>query len=152
MKLAEALILRADTQKRIEQLKQRLNANARVQQGEKPAEDPKKLMTELDALLRQLEALMKNINRTNSATEVQKSVTMSDALAMRDVLMMKRNAYAGLAQAASVRQDRVSRSEVKFVSTVEVAKLQKSVDDLSKQYRELDAKIQALNWLTELLT
>jgi ABC-type hemin transport system substrate-binding protein len=48
MKLAEALILRADTQKRIEQLKQRLNANARVQQGEKPAEDPKKLMTELD--------------------------------------------------------------------------------------------------------
>ena len=151
MKLAEALILRADTQKRIEQIKQRLKANARTQQGEKPEEDPKKLLVELDALLRQLETLIKNINRTNSTAEFQSGVVLSDALAMRDVLMLKRNAYADLAQAASVRHDRVSRSEIKFVSTVEVAKLQKTVDDLSKQYRELDAKIQALNWLTELI-
>ncbi|MEP7188497.1 MAG: hypothetical protein ABI901_04800, partial [Roseiflexaceae bacterium] len=36
MKVAEALILRADYQKRFEQLKQRLQQNARVQEGDTP--------------------------------------------------------------------------------------------------------------------
>ncbi len=38
MKLAEALVLRADYQKRITQLKQRLLLVARVQEGDRPAE------------------------------------------------------------------------------------------------------------------
>jgi hypothetical protein len=37
MKLAEALILRADNKKRFEQLRQRLMNNAKVQEGDKPA-------------------------------------------------------------------------------------------------------------------
>ena len=41
MKLAEALIERADLQRRLEQLKQRLNQNAQYQEGEEPAEEPK---------------------------------------------------------------------------------------------------------------
>ncbi len=36
MKFAEALILRADRQKRIEQLRERLVSSAKVQEGEKP--------------------------------------------------------------------------------------------------------------------
>jgi hypothetical protein len=40
MKLAEALILRADCQKRIAQLKSRLLVNAKVQEGDAPAGDP----------------------------------------------------------------------------------------------------------------
>ena len=48
MKLAEALILRADLQKRLEQLRQRLILNAQVQEGEQPAEDPESLLRELD--------------------------------------------------------------------------------------------------------
>ena len=43
MKLAEALILRADCQKRIAQLKSRLLTNAKVQEGDKPAEAPQEL-------------------------------------------------------------------------------------------------------------
>ena len=56
MKLAEALILRADIQKRIEQLKSRLADNAKVQEGEKPSEEPKALLAELDARRRKLQA------------------------------------------------------------------------------------------------
>ena len=41
MKLAEALSLRADLQKRISQLEVRLKNNARIQEGEEPAEDPR---------------------------------------------------------------------------------------------------------------
>ena len=58
---------------------------------------------------------------------------------------------ASLADAASTRQDRYSKSEVKFVATVSVAALQKEVDSLSKLYRETDTRLQELNWNTELV-
>ena len=54
MKLAEALILRADCQKRFAQLKSRLNANAKVQEGDRAAEDPKELFTEIERVAEQL--------------------------------------------------------------------------------------------------
>lgn len=53
MKLAEALILRADTQKRIAQLKERLLLNAKVQAGDQPAEKPESLLAERDARMAQ---------------------------------------------------------------------------------------------------
>ena len=40
MKIREALALRADLQRRLEQLKQRLIKNARIQEGDAPEEDP----------------------------------------------------------------------------------------------------------------
>ena len=41
--------------------------------------------------------------------------------------------------------------EIKIYSTVPVAALQKQVDGLSKQLRELDVQIQSANWTTELI-
>ena len=67
MKLAEALTLRGDLQKRASQLHARLNNNAKVQEGESPAEDPRELLTELDGVMAQLEDLITRINLTNSA-------------------------------------------------------------------------------------
>ena len=58
MKLAEALALRADLQKRAAQLQTRLNNNAKVQEGERPAEDPQGLLAELDTVMEELEALL----------------------------------------------------------------------------------------------
>jgi len=52
MKLAEALNLRADLQRRVEQLRMRLAQNAKVQEGEEPLEDPKGLLAELDAWMK----------------------------------------------------------------------------------------------------
>ena len=46
---------------------------------------------------------------------------------------------------------RGTRSEVVVRSTVEVAALQKQVDALSKELRELDLRIQQINWTTELV-
>src|SRR5437660_1454399 len=150
MKLAEALILRADHQRRIEQLKQRLVRNAKVQEGERPAEDPAPLISQLneaaDALLR----LIQQINATNAATELESGKTISDAIAERDVLKVRHTVYRDLAQAATITQDRLTKSEIKFKSTVSVADLQRQADDFAKQHRELDAKIQEANWLTDL--
>lgn len=43
VKLAEALALRADAQKRFEQLRWRVQSSARYQEGEAPAEDARSL-------------------------------------------------------------------------------------------------------------
>ena len=67
MKLAEALKERADLNIKIEQLRSRLTANALVQEGEKPAEDPGELLAELDGAIARLEELMARINLTNSS-------------------------------------------------------------------------------------
>ena len=151
MKLAEALIQRADAQKRIEQLKQRIVRNARVQEDEAPAENPVALIEELERIAATLADLIKRINRTNSQAVLADGKTLSDALAERDVLLVRRSAYDGVAQAASVTQDRYMRSEVKFKATVAVSDMQAEADDLARQHRELDARIQETNWNTELL-
>jgi hypothetical protein len=151
MKLAEALILRADCQKKIAQLKSRLITNAKIQEGDKPAEIPQDLLSELGRVSSELLDLIKRINKTNSATVFTGHGTISDALAERDVLALERTAYAELAQTASITQGRFTRSEVKYISTVNVAEIQKRADELAKDHRDLDARIQELNWQTELV-
>lgn len=150
MKLAEALILRADCQKRFEQLKARIVRSAKVQEGDAPPENPQELLAELERTAAELADLIKRINRTNSNTLFEGERTLSDALAERDVLAMRRAAYVALAEAAAVQQNLYSRSEVKFVSTVNVAEAQRQADALAKQYREFDARIQEMNWRTDL--
>jgi len=151
MKLAEALMLRADHQKKVEQLRQRLMRNAKVQDGEQPAEDPQVLLGELDDAITQLTSLIQRINRSNSATDFGDNTTLTDALAQRDTLLTRRNVLSSLVQAASITHDRYSRSEVRFVSTVNIADLQRQLESISQEYRLLDSRIQALNWQVDLL-
>ncbi|GJM42348.1 MAG: hypothetical protein DHS20C20_26300 [Ardenticatenaceae bacterium] len=151
MKLAEALINRADAQKRVQQLRERLTRSAKVQEGETPPENPEELLAELDRTISSLNDLVKKINKTNAETEIESGVTLTQALADRDALALKRNILTSLIEAAAVTQSRFSRSEVKFLSTINVQELQKQVDDLARQYRELDTHIQEVNWQTELI-
>jgi len=60
------------------------------------------------------------------------------------------NVYREWANAASTSQGRTTRSEVKFISTVSVTAIQRKADDLAKEYRELDTRIQEADWLTTL--
>jgi hypothetical protein len=39
---------------------------------------------------------------------------------------------------------------VKYYSTIDVRALQRQIDDLAKQHRELDTQIQEANWRIEL--
>ncbi len=151
MKLAEALAERSDCQIRLEDLKKRLVRSARVQEGEQPAEDSTELLGEAGRIYTRLLELVGSINRTNSATPFDGERTISDAIAARDITAKRRDFLSAIADAASVRQDRYSKSEVKFVATVSIAQLQKQVDSLSKEYRELDTRLQELNWQTELI-
>ena len=150
MKLAEALIERADIQKRLDQLEERLHANALVQEGEIPAEDPKSLLAELDNLTDSLEELITRINLTNASVVVD-GQTITALIAKRDCLKKKLNLTRRFLSTASQTAMRSRGSEIILRSTVVVRDLQKEVDALSKELREVDTAIQAANWSTDLL-
>lgn len=149
MKLAEALQERADLNKRIAQLSSRLCMNATVQEGEKPAEDPAELIRELEECTARLEELITKINLTNCKTTVD-GVTLTELISKKDILTLKINSYRDLLNNASRLSQRATRSEIKILSTVNVKELQKRVDDLSKELRITDNKIQETNWKTEI--
>lgn len=150
MKLAEALILRADAQKRLQQLRERLIRSAKVQEGELPPENPQELLEELDRVLGEFNSLVKSINRTNASTPFDEGRTLTEALADRDTLALERHAIQDVINTAASQQFRYGRSEIRYVMTVDVAALQKRADNLARRYRELDAAIQAANWAVEM--
>ena len=150
MKIAEALIERADIQKRIQQLSTRLSNNALVQEGEEPSEQPAQLLAELDGLMKRLCHLIASINLTNSVT-VANGVTVTEMIAVRDCLSQKINIIRSFLFEASQSGMRARGSEIIVKSTVNVSALQKNLDELSKEFREIDTKIQSVNWTTELI-
>lgn len=150
MKLASALTERADIQRRLNELSIRLNNNAKVQEGDTPAEAPEVLLAEAHELLEKLEALIARINLTNSRVTFE-GKTLTELLARRDCLERQLGMMRAFLDASSQRVNRMTRTEIKIVSTVDVAALQKDCDGLSKELRLLDEKIQELNWTTELM-
>lgn len=150
MSLAEALQMRADIKTRISQLHSRLNDNAKVQEGEAPAEDPLRLIELLNAECSAYEELIRRINLTNAAT-VLDGQTLTALLARRDMLSLELSIMRDFLQQASQRIDRYSKTEIKILPTVDVTAMQKTVDAKSKELRQLDAAIQKLNWNTMLI-
>lgn len=150
MKIAEALIQRADAQKRIEQLRQRLLRSAKVQEDEQPPEDPQELLKEISITIAELTTLIQQINRTNASTQFDDERTLTDALAERDTMMLKRGVLTNLINATQP-QTRYGRMEIKEFPTVNVSDIQKQVDDISRQYRELDTTVQQMNWTIDLI-
>lgn len=149
MKLAEGLSVRKDLQTRIEQLKSRLLNNMKVQEGDEPSERPDELLKELDGCLKQLQELMFRINATNMHT-VKDGRTLTEMMAAREVLGKRVQILRDAFDRATQSQDRYGRNEIKYVTTVDVPALRKQIDKYSKQFRELDMEIQALNFATEL--
>ncbi|MBO4422619.1 MAG: DIP1984 family protein [Clostridia bacterium] len=150
MKLATALSERADLQRRISELGTRLNNNAKVQEGESPSEDPAALLSELDADFIRLEELVSRINLTNNATK-SGDKTLTELIAKRDCLRQRISVMRSFLDISSEKVNRYSKTEIKIISAVNVADLQKDVDRLSRQLRETDELIQGLNWTTELI-
>lgn len=150
MKLAEALLLRAELQKKVENLQSRILANLKVQEGDTPHENPSELLEEAFSLSEQLCALIKQINHRNNLATLPGGIPLSEALAERDLLLKKRNILSSIAAKAQERDYRLTHAEVKMQVTLPVGDIQRQMDKLAKAYRELDTQIQAVNWTIEL--
>jgi len=151
MKLAEALIMRADTQNKLHEMRMRLVDSSKVQEGETPPEDPQELLKECSSLLKEQTTLIQRINKTNSFTKIDNQNNLSDLITERDMLKQEISILTTLVDNSLIRQDRYSKSEIKFYSTIDIGATRKNIDKLSKEYRELDTKLQGLNWTTDLL-
>ena len=150
MKLAEALLLRADIQKKLASLRERVVANAVVQEGDKPHEEPASLMNEAFGAMDELESLVSKINATNLRAKLGDGRTITLAIARRDTLVQQHALIVAAIAGCRKEPDRYGMREIKWVSTLKVAKLQKQADDLSKKIRELNASLQQANWKAEL--
>ena len=155
MKLAEALALRADADRRADHLRSRIIANARYQEGEPPSEDAEGLLAEADTVLGDLETLIRRINRTNAAVDLGDG-TLTDALARRDILRMRHSLVSAAADAAAGKEQqrqygRQLRSELKMLAALPVAQLRRRADTLARDIRALDLRIQRADWEHDLL-
>ena len=80
--------IRADLQKKVAQLKERIKESAKVQEGDEPCDNLEELYKELDEALVQLEDLIYRINITNVQI-VQDGDSLTRLIANRDVLSMR---------------------------------------------------------------
>jgi hypothetical protein len=145
MKLAEALLLRGDMQKKLASLRERITRNGLVQEGSEPLEDPNKLLTEAAAVIGDLEKLVTDINAANLANKLPDGRTLTAAIAHRDSLIQRHALLQAAIGATQKEPDRYSVREIKWIAAVDVSKLQKQSEDLAKQVRELNGMIQETN-------
>lgn len=150
MKLAEALQERADLNRNIEQLKNRLKNNVLVQEGEKTAEEPEKLKQQLDASIERLAYLISRINLTNCRTKVN-GQTLTELIAKKDTLSLKISVYKEIVYTGSQASYRARNTEIKIKPTITVANWQANIDAMAKELRLLDNQLQESNWNTELM-
>ena len=151
MKLAEALSIRKDLQKRIKYLEERIKSNVKVQEDDEPLEDPKELMKELHSCLIQLEELIGRINFTNINTKNAEGQTLTQLMAKKDTLTMRVSILRSIYSSATDMVSRYSASEIRQECVIDVKQLSKQIDDYSARLRKTDMEIQALNFLTELM-
>ena len=151
MKLAEALSIRKDLQKRIQQLEQRIKSNVKVQEDEEPLEDPNELMKELHSCLIQLEELIGRINLTNINTKNADGLSITQLMAKKDTLTMRIGILRNIYSEATNILSRYSPTQIRQECVIDVKRLSKQIDDYSARLRKLDMEIQSMNFLIELV-
>ncbi len=151
MKLAEALLLRADMQKKLASLNSRIRENVKVQDGDDPTETPEGLIVEANSVIGELYELIARIQKTNATAMLPTGKTMLMALIERDELKERYQLLRNAIQNSKTEEDRYSFREIKWKRTVDIAGLQKQADDISVKIRELNIEIQATNWQVDLI-
>ena len=145
---------RSDLQRRAEQLRSRITANARYQEGEEPTEDAGALIAEVAEVLDRIEALVVAVNLTNASARLPDGRSMTAALARRETLRARHAVLTGAADAAqgTDRGFRQMRSELRQIAALPVAELRRRADDVARELRELDVAVQRTNWEVDLVS
>ena len=153
MLLAEALLRKAILKKELEALEQRMVESARVPHDEEPADDYLVLLCSYRKKEGELLEMSLRILATNISTAFRAGETISQAIIRRDSLKRVVSMYNKLLSAASGSGNRglFSSRDVKYKRVVDMEKVRADMDNAAMQYRDLDVKLQQLNWNTELL-
>ena len=147
MKLAEGLLLRADLIKKIEHLQNRIMPVLIVSDDRLPQEDPNKLLAQLRKTIQDLEILIIRINKTNNVTIVEGEGLLMEALAKRDSLKLLSEKLRNIRRSAQI----FNTGDSNLKTTINIEKLQIEIDQAGRAFREIDSKVQEINWLTFLV-
>ncbi|MPW45218.1 septicolysin [Acinetobacter guerrae] len=150
MKLAEALLLRSDLQKKLLSLQQRIHKNVLVQDGDTPSENPEQLIDEAVMVNKQLFQLIQKIHQTNAQAQANNGKALLDILNQRDQLNAEHRIIQQAIDNTQKDTDRYSVREIKWIKAVSVSKLQKQADEISQNLRLINLEIQASNWQIDL--
>jgi hypothetical protein len=152
MFLAEALLKKAVLKKELEALEQRMSESARIPYDAAPVDDYLILLNSYRSKESELLEISLRILATNSSTEFREGETISQAIIRRDSLKCAVNMYNKLLGAATGGgRGLFSNRDVKYKRVVDMDMLRANMDNTAMQYRELDVKLQQLNWNTDLL-
>ena len=146
MKLAEALQLRADPEAAPADPPEDRGLSRDIKREKLLRKIRNTLLADAERDGVELEGLIRDQPNERGCGDRART-TMTEALAHRDVLGLRHAILNEAAQHASFRQDRYSKSEVSFRHAARRSRsCTRAADDLARERRELDAKIQAKNW------
>lgn len=124
--------------------------NVKIQDGDTIQEDVYTLMEEYIQKQSHLSELISKINQSNIKTINNDGESLANMLALRDTYKSIVKTYKLLYDEAIITPSRYSRNEIKFISTVDIDKIQAKINEYSGKYRVLDTQIQELNWTVNL--
>lgn len=135
----------------MEDLVRRIRQNVSGQEGDLPYEDPNRLLQKLHETSDRLSSLIAAINRTNQAAGFDENGNLADAIIHRDELVRLSGALREILDSAGGTVRRYSLTEIKNVVYLDITRLNDEADDLARRARIIDAKIQQINWATDLI-
>lgn len=97
----------------------------------------------------QLDELTYRINNTNMQT-VHEGETLTRMIARKDTLTLRISVMRDVLKHV-IENDRYGRNEIKYIRTIDVSAFRKEMDTCAKRLRELDLKLQSLNWTVDLI-
>lgn len=150
MRLSEALQERADLNRNIEQLRDRLENNMLVQEGEITAENPEELCKALEYALNRLSYPMARINLTNAVVQID-GQTLTELISKKDMLTLKIRIYKDMVNTAGRAAYRARGTEIKVKPTIGITAWQMKINAMSRNLRLLDNRLQETNWQTDLI-
>lgn len=149
MKLAEALLEIKTLKEHIAFLNDYLCQNVIYQDGSSPTDSISDLLLDLKTSLRRQEKLVAMVNLRNCITRVD-NCSLTEMMAHKDALLKEIAIKQNMLKSASQPLVNIAGSAIKMHTNLDGKKLRKDIDDLAKELRELNNKLQSTNWSTEL--
>lgn len=104
----------------------------------------------MDRSLERLTYLIAQLNQTNCETKVD-GQSLTEIIAKKDALSLKIHVYRDIVYASSKTSYRARNTEIKIKSAIPVTNWQTEIDQMAKELRLLDNKLQENNWKTDLI-
>ena len=94
--------------------------------------------------------LIARINLTNSQMKVN-GEPLTELIAKKDTLSLKIQAYKEIVSVASQTAYRARNTEIKIKPAITVTEWQAQIDNMARELRLLDNKLQESNWNIDLM-